>query len=73
MARENLEKTKALVKKTEKPYEPYVPMTEIWDEGESWEPPEYVGVFQKGDIVGYHCRNAEIAELEKAIEAEQKA
>ena len=73
MARAKLDETKALIKKTERPYEPHVPMTAIWDEGESWELPEYVGVFKKGDIVGYHCRNADIAWLEKEIEAKRKA
>ncbi len=57
-ARESLELAKELVKKTEMPYEPQIP---DWDE---WEPPSYVGVFQEGEIVGYHRRNPEIAVLE---------
>ena len=61
-ARESLELAKGLVKKTEKPYEPHIP---DWDE---WEPPDYVGVFQEGEIVGYHRRNPEIADLEKVLE-----
>ena len=61
MAREKLDETKRLVKQTEKPYEPHVP---DWDD---WEPPEYVGVFQPGEIVGYHCRNDEIERLQKQI------
>ena len=32
-------------------------------------PPEYVGVYKKGDIVGYHRRNSEIAQLETALTA----
>ena len=36
-----------------------------WDE---WDPPEYVGVFKKGEIVGYHRRDSEIEALEKLIE-----
>ena len=42
-------------------YEPHVP---DWPE---WEPPEYIGVFKKGDIVGYHRRDPEIEQLEKAL------
>ncbi len=61
-ARRTLDEAQALVKKTEKPYEPHVP---DWDE---WEPPEYVGVFRKGEIVGYHRRNDEIAALGEALE-----
>ncbi|MDJ0707048.1 MAG: TIR domain-containing protein [Leptolyngbyaceae cyanobacterium MO_188.B28] len=56
-AQAKLEEAKALVKRTERPYEPHVP---DWDE---WEPPVYVGVFKAGEIVGYHRRNGEIAEL----------
>jgi hypothetical protein len=61
LGREKLDETKQLVEQTEKPYEPHVP---DWDE---WEPPEYVGVFKKGEIVGYHCRNDEIERLQKQI------
>ena len=57
-AREKLDETKRLVQQTEKLYEPHVP---------DWEPPEYVGVFKKGDIIGYHCRNADIEYLEARI------
>ncbi|MEM7795567.1 MAG: hypothetical protein AAF579_14090 [Cyanobacteria bacterium P01_C01_bin.118] len=60
-ARTKLDEAKALIKQTERPYVPHVP---TWDE---WEPPEYVGVFKKGEIVGYHRRNGEIAELEERI------
>ena len=60
-ARRKLGEAQALVKKTEKPYEPHVP---DWDE---WEPPEYVGIFRKGEIVGYHRRNDEIAALDEAL------
>ena len=61
-ARTKLNQAKALVKQTERPYEPHIP---TWDE---WEPPAYVNVFQPGEIVGYHRRNGEIAELEQALE-----
>lgn len=67
LAREKLNEAKQLVKQTEKPYEPYVPMDDIWPDGEKWDPPEYVGVFKKGDIVGYHRRNGEIERLERAL------
>ena len=60
-ARESLELAKELVKKTEQPYEPHIP---DWDE---WEPPDYVGGFKKGEIVGYHRRNPEIAALEEVL------
>ena len=60
-ARRTLDEAQALVKKTEKRYEPHVP---DWDE---WEPPAYVGVFRKGEIVGYHCRNDEIAALDEEL------
>ena len=53
-----------LVKQTEKPYEPHVP---DWDD---WDPPEYVGGFKKGEIVGYHCRNDEIERLQKEIDSQ---
>ena len=62
-AREKLEEARRLVKQTEKPNEPHVP---DWDE---WDPPEYVGVFKKGEIVGYHCRNDEIERLQKLIDS----
>jgi hypothetical protein len=38
-----------------------------WDE---WEPPAYVGVYKKGEIVGYHCRNHEIERLERELHTE---
>ena len=60
--RQALAEAQALVKKTEKPYEPHVP---DWDE---WEPLEYVNVIGKGEIVGYHRRNDEIAALDEALE-----
>ena len=65
-ARIKLDAAKALVKQTERPYEPHIP---DWDE---WDPPEYVGVFQPGEIVGYHRRNGEIAELEQAISTQME-
>ena len=61
LAREKLDEARRLVEQTEKPYEPHVP---DWDE---WEPPEYVGVFKKGDIIGYHCRDGEIDRLERLL------
>ncbi len=60
-ARESLDRAKQLIERTDKPYEPHVP---DWSD---WQPPEYVGVFKKGDIVGYHRRDPEIAQLEKAL------
>ncbi len=60
-ARESLERTKGLIKTTEKPYEPHVP---DWEE---WEPPSYVGVFKEGEIVGYHRRNPEIELLDSVL------
>jgi hypothetical protein len=63
LAREKLDETKRLISQTEKPYEPHVP------DWEDWEPPEYVGVFQPGDIVGYHRRDHEIDMLEAQITA----
>ena len=60
-ARRKLDEAKALVKKTEKLYEPHQP---DWDE---WQPPEYVGVFREGEIVGYHRRNADIDALENEL------
>jgi hypothetical protein len=60
-ARHQLDEAKARVKQTERPYEPHIP---TWDE---WEPPEYIGVIQKGDIVGYYRRNREIALLEGQV------
>ena len=49
------------MEQTEKPYEPHV------SDWKDWEPPEYVGVFKEGDIVGYHCRNDEIECLQTEI------
>ncbi|MEM6591768.1 MAG: hypothetical protein AAF651_07910, partial [Cyanobacteria bacterium P01_C01_bin.73] len=60
-ARAKLDEAKALVKQTERPYVPHEP---TWEE---WEPPEYVGLFQEGEMVGYHRRNGEIAELEQQL------
>jgi len=61
-AQQKLDEAKTLIKQTEKPYVPHVP---DWDE---WEPPEYVGVFKEGDIVGYHCRDGEIERLQKLLD-----
>lgn len=60
-ARSKLDEAKALVKQTERPYVPHVP---TWD---GWEPPEYVGLFKEGEMVGYYRRNGEIGELEERI------
>ena len=60
-AQQKLDEAKTLIKQTEKPYVPHVP---DWNE---WKPPEYVGVFKAGDIVGYHCRNGEIERLQKLL------
>jgi hypothetical protein len=49
------------VKRTEAPYEPHVP---DWQE---WQPPEYIGVIQPGEVVGYYRRNGEIGELERRL------
>ncbi|MEM8544965.1 MAG: AAA family ATPase [Cyanobacteria bacterium P01_H01_bin.119] len=62
-ARTKLDEAKALVKQTERPYVPHVP---TWDE---WQPPESVGVFQAGEMVGYHRCNGGIAELEQQLGA----
>lgn len=62
-AREQLTKARELIKQTEAPYEPHVP---DWPD---WEPPGYVGVLKKGEIVGYHCRNDEIDRLREQIDA----
>ncbi|MCH8829556.1 MAG: hypothetical protein IID45_08270 [Planctomycetes bacterium] len=59
-----MDETKVLVTQTEKPYEPHVA---DWEE---WEPPAYVGVFKKGEIVGYHRRDGEIAVLQAVIDRE---
>ena len=37
--------------------------------GTNGELPEYLGVFKKGEIVGYHCRNDEIERLQKEIDS----
>ncbi|MEM9089917.1 MAG: hypothetical protein AAGC93_14360 [Cyanobacteria bacterium P01_F01_bin.53] len=60
-ARIKLDEAKALVKRTERPYVPHVPQ---WD---GWEPPEYIGLFEEGEMVGYYRRNGEIAALEERI------
>ena len=74
MARQKLEETAALVKKTERTYEPHEPMDEIWkDTKESWDPPSYIGAIKPGTIVGYHCRNEEIDWLEQAITLRESA
>ncbi len=63
LAREKLNQALALIKKTEKPYVPHVP------DWKKWQPPDYVGRIQAGEIVGYHRRNGEISRLEKRIQA----
>ncbi len=60
-AKSKLDEARELIRQTEKPYEPHV---SDWDD---WEPPEYVGVFQKGEIIGYHCRNHEIETLQRQL------
>lgn len=67
MAREKLDATKRLVKESEKTYEPHIP------DWKDWEPPEYIGVFKKGNTVGYHCRNAKIDRLQAEIDAGSSA
>ena len=62
-AREKLDEARKLICQTEKPYEPHVP---DWDD---WEPPEYIGVFKKGDMVGYHRHNGEIEFLDQRIKS----
>jgi hypothetical protein len=61
-AQEKLDEARDMIRQTEKPYEPHVP---DWEE---WDPPEYIGVFKKGETVGYHCRNAESEALQSAID-----
>lgn len=63
-AREKLDDGRELIRKMERPYEPHVP---DWPD---WEPPEYAGVFKRGEIAGYHCRNAEIEAVQKIIDQE---
>jgi tetratricopeptide (TPR) repeat protein len=60
-AREKLAEAKALVKRTQAPYEPHVP---DWAE---WQPPETIGVLQPGEVVGYYRRNGELGELERRL------
>ena len=68
LTQEKLDETIALVKKTESEYEPYEHMHEIWEGTDTkWEPPSYVGLIKKGEIVGYHCRNEEIIYLATLI------
>ncbi len=62
-ARTKLAEAKALVQRTEAPYEPHIP---TWAE---WQPPEYIGTIQPGEIVGYHRRNGAIAELDQILSA----
>ena len=57
-SREKLAEAKQLIKKTEKPYVPYV-----WTFEEK-KPPSYVGIFKEGQILGYYRCNDSIAELE---------
>ena len=62
-ARAKLAEAKALVRRTEAPYEPHIP---DWAD---WRSPEYIGAIQPGEIVGYHRRNGEIAELTQILSA----
>ena len=65
-ARELLEYAKALVKKTERPYVPHVPMWAGW-RPLVYEGVRYDNVFKEGEIVGYHRRNPEIAALGREL------
>jgi hypothetical protein len=65
-ARRKLDECRDLIRQTETTYDPHVP---DWDD---WQPPEYVGVFQAGEIVGYHCRNHEIATLQAEIDSRRR-
>ena len=60
-ALEQLNTARELIRQTEKKYEPHVP---DWEE---WNPPDYVGVFKKGETVGYHRRDREIEAIGEAI------
>ena len=60
--RKKLKGLRALVKSTDRPYIPHEP---TWEE---WKPPSYIGTFKKGDIVGYHRADREIAAFEKDLE-----
>ena len=62
-ATEKLAKARASVRQTEQPYEPHVA------DWEDWEPPEYIGVFKKGDIIGYHRYNRDIGSLDQRIKS----
>ena len=61
-AKEKLDETRDLIRQTEKPYVQHEP---DWAD---WDPPDYIGVFKEGDIVGYHRRNPEIEALQQAID-----
>jgi hypothetical protein len=63
-AQQKLDEARKLISRTEQPYKPHVP------DWQDWKPPAYVGVFKQGEIVGYHCRNDEIAALQAAIDRE---
>lgn len=58
-AQRKLDEARNLVEQTERPHVP------DWDE---WEPPEYVGAFKAGEIVGYHCRYGEIERIQKLLD-----
>ena len=62
------DRAQALIRQTEGPYEPHRP---DWLE---WQPPDYVGVFQPGEIVHYARRDAALENLKAKIsELHQRA
>ncbi len=62
--RKSLDHARRLIRQTEKPYRPHRP------DWRDWHPSAYVGVFEPGEIIGYHRRNREIALLEEALSAD---
>ena len=67
LAEEKLNETRELIAQTESTYEPHV---SDWDK---WEPPEYVGVFEPGEKIGYHCQDDEIELVQQQIDSLKKA
>ncbi len=59
-----IEVVKSLIKQTEKAYQPFLSESKIG------RLPKYVGVFKRNTIVGYHCRNDEIAQFERLLKAD---
>ncbi|HEX2120528.1 MAG TPA: hypothetical protein VHL59_02700, partial [Thermoanaerobaculia bacterium] len=60
-AREKVTEAKRLLAKTEKPYVPHV-----WT-FEGMAPPPFINAFQEGQLLGYHCCDRTIAELERLL------